>query len=213
MKIRGLALNYQYCEEMKKGVDLWHIDAEDCAATDDHVKFPFTNAWEAIQHLAGYFYYVWDSERVLEGKECCVEWRPRKNKDAFTAAVLQESPLDPEDLLESCPVCRSALARRTYQHEWLENWLVEDYDTSPGYGGADFQDHGPWDRYGAWASLVENPKEWFVIEENAEKVLALAVPEEMIPEKDREHQREELEYNLSYFDPAIRTAYEEWKAK
>ena len=91
--------------------------------------------------------------------------------------------------------------------------MIEEYGTSPGYGGADFQNYAPWDRYGAWASLMESPKEWFCIEENAERVLALAVPEELIPEKDQAYQRKALEAYFSCFDPAIRKAYKEWKAR
>ncbi len=211
MKVRGLALNYGCDEEAKKGVDLWCMDAANYV--DECEEFPFKSAWEAIRHLAAYFFDVWNDERTLEGKECCDGWRLRKNKEVFTEVVLKEREIDPDELVEVCPVCRNRLQRRAYQHEWLEDWLVEEYGTSPGYGGADFWEYGYWDRIGAWEVLVKSPQDWFVIEENAERVLALAVPEGMIPEKDRALQREKFEFYFDSFSPGVRKAYEEWKAR
>jgi len=201
-KTRGLILSYRYCEDMKKGYDLWHIDP---AAM-------FKSPWEAIRSLAEFFYKVWDEETVDAPKGgCCADFAGKTNADVYTEEVLNKHLLVPTLPVRRCPVCNGMIEKAEFNYEWLQQWIVEDFDTSPGDGGDVIGDYGPWTRWGALDSLIQYPKSWFRIDENADQVLALAVPAEFIPEGSQKEQAEAFEAYLPNFDDNVSDAYEAWR--
>ena len=209
MKVRGLVLSYGYCEEMKKGYDLWHIDPD----------VSFHSPWEAIRSLAEFFYLIWKGDVEDSEADCCKGAQTRLNKDVYTEAILDENGIDPEGLVGYCPVCHSFIWREGgYNYLELAAWLETDYGVSPGDGDVHFgefyvEDADSWNRDEALESLLKYPKSWFVLGDSSEKILALAVPEELLPEESLKEHREEFEFGLRLFEKPVFEAYKEWRDK
>jgi hypothetical protein len=202
-KTFGLICQWGYVESSRPGFDVW-------VSTGGYHETP----WDAVRSLASMFFHFYKEEQDYQRPKlqaCCEFFQNKKILDVVKEGVIPFP--ERQDRFKFCLECGAALSDEPeFDPYHFDSWCYEQYGLQAHEEPHWYEFEESWmrDIDALFDKETRDQKHWFQLY-TAERVLAMALPRDLIPESSREGHLEYFTSYLNMAEPEIQEAFHAWE--